>query len=88
VCARLPDAGDRVAGARVEERVLGDQRAVEVAREGGDARGESGRKLYGGVPPVLFTTYAATFAISCVLSCPLNDGIAPLPRVTRAVALR
>jgi len=88
VDARGAHACDRLAGARTEQRVLCDQGAVEVAREGGDACGESGRELYGGVPPVALTTNAATFAISCVLSCPWNDGIAPLPRVTRAVAFR
>jgi hypothetical protein len=46
----------RITGSRPEHAVLGDQRAVEVEREGGDARRESGRKLYGTVPPVDVTT--------------------------------
>ena len=84
---RLTDAADRVARARAQERVLRDQRPVEVAGEGGDPRREAGGELYG-VPPVACTTKEATFAISCVDSWPLNEGMAPLPSVTRAVALR
>jgi hypothetical protein len=45
-----------LAGARPEHAVLGDQRAIEVESEGGDARRETGRKLYGTVPPVDVTT--------------------------------
>jgi hypothetical protein len=48
----LPDAPDRLAGAGTEQGVLGDERAVEIDRERGDAR----REVYGGVPPVAFTT--------------------------------
>ena len=81
-------AGNRIAGARAEHRVLGDQRPVEVDGECGDVARECAGKLYGGVPPVALTTYAATSAICWVDNWPLNDGIWPLPRVTRAVARR
>jgi len=40
----------------VQHAVLGDQRPVEVEREGADARREPRRKLYGAVPPVESTT--------------------------------
>jgi hypothetical protein len=56
VCAGGARAGDRLARARPQDRVLGEQRPVEVDREGGDAPREAGRELYGGVPPVAFTT--------------------------------
>jgi hypothetical protein len=49
-------AAERLAGARPQHAVLGDQRPVEVERERGDARREAGRKLYGAVPPVDVTT--------------------------------
>ena len=81
-------AGDRLAGVRTKHRVLGDQRPVEVDGERGDMARECVGKLYGGVPPVAFTTYAATSAICWSDNWPLNDGIWPLPRVTRAVARR
>jgi hypothetical protein len=43
---------------RPQDAVLGDQRPVEVEREGGYARRESLRELdrYGAVPPVDVTT--------------------------------
>ena len=86
------DACDRRARVRAQHRVLGDKRAVEIDRERGDVLREAGRKLeqcgYGGVPPVDFTTNAATSAICWSVSWPLNDGITPLPFVTRAVARR
>lgn len=66
--AGLADAADRSERARAEERVLGDQGAVEVAGEGRDAGRESVRKLYGTEPPVDVTTNAETFAISWVVS--------------------
>src|SRR5436190_1200760 len=34
--------------------------------------------------PATEETYAATAAISCGVSCPLNEGITPLPFVTRS----
>jgi hypothetical protein len=43
-------------GTRVQHAVLGDQRPVEVQREGGDTRRERGRELYGALPPVESTT--------------------------------
>ena len=85
-----PDGRDRSRGPRAEQRVLGDERPVEIGRERPDVEREGGRELdrrYG-VPPVAVTTYAATSAICCGVSCPLNDGIAFLPSVTRAVARR
>ena len=42
--------------ARAQDGVLGDERAVEVEREGRERAGEAGGKLYGSVPPVDFTT--------------------------------
>jgi hypothetical protein len=48
--------GDRGLRARPEDGVLGDERAVEVDREGGERPGEARWKLYGSVPPVDFTT--------------------------------
>jgi hypothetical protein len=56
VNAGLPCARQRFAGARPEDAVLGDERPVEVEREGGDARRKRDRKLYGAVPPVELTT--------------------------------
>ena len=47
---------ERVPRARAQHAVLGDQRPVEVEREGGDVRRERGGKLYGAVPPVESTT--------------------------------
>ena len=47
---------ERVPGSRPQDTVLGDERPVEVEGEGGDARRERGRKLYGAVPPVDSTT--------------------------------
>src|SRR6266852_2297469 len=90
VRARRADRGDRGARARVEHGVLGDQRPVEIAGEGGDPARKVGRQLQQryGVPPVAVTTYEATSAICWSVSWPLNDGMAPFPSVTRAVALR
>ena len=48
--------GDGRLRARAEDGVLGDERAVEVDREGRERAGEAGGKLYGSVPPVDFTT--------------------------------
>jgi hypothetical protein len=75
-------AGDRVGRARAQYRILGDQRAVEVAGEGGDTRRESSGELYGGVPPVDLTTNAATSAICWSESWPLKAGIDGPPSVT------
>jgi hypothetical protein len=83
--------GDRGARPRPENGVLGNECPVEVDRERGDPRGEGVGKpeqIYGAVPPVAVTTYAATSAIFWSESVPLNDGIWPLPSVTRAVASR
>ena len=82
------DALDRSARARPQHEVGADQGAVEVDRERGDVAREARRQLDYGVPPVDFTTYAATSAICCAVSLPPNDGMTPLPSVTRAVALR
>jgi hypothetical protein len=51
-------ARERLARARPQHPVLGDQRPVEVEREGGDPLRESLRKLdrYGALPPVELTT--------------------------------
>jgi hypothetical protein len=57
VAAGGPDGGDRLACPRPEDRVLGDERPVEVDGERGDVGREGLRELdYGGVPPVAFTT--------------------------------
>jgi hypothetical protein len=49
---------ERVASPRAQDAVLGNQGSVEVEREGGDARRETGRELYGygALPPVEATT--------------------------------
>jgi hypothetical protein len=47
---------ERLLCARAENAVLGDQRPVEIEREGGDVRRKRGRELYGAVPPVDVTT--------------------------------
>jgi hypothetical protein len=75
---------------RPELPVLGDQRAVEVEGEGVDSTREVRRELYGygAWPPVEFTTYAATSAICCVLSCVLNEGMPGPPFVTWEVTAR
>jgi hypothetical protein len=51
-------SGEGGARARAEQRVLRDQRPVEVARERGDAARERRRQLDAryGVPPLDFTT--------------------------------
>ena len=53
------DAPDRLARVRSQHRVLRDEGAVEIDREGGDVRREGGRELEPdcyGVPPVDLTT--------------------------------
>jgi hypothetical protein len=47
---------ERLAGARPQHAVLGDQRSVEIEREGGDVRRKRGGERYGAVPPVETTT--------------------------------
>ncbi|MFL5916046.1 MAG: hypothetical protein ACJ752_10485 [Gaiellaceae bacterium] len=56
--ARGACARECVPRARPQNAVLGDQRPVEIEREGGDAPREPRREVerYGGVPPVDFTT--------------------------------
>jgi hypothetical protein len=56
VRARRPRPFERVPGALPQHAVLGDQRPVEIEREGGDVRRKRGRELYGAVPPVESTT--------------------------------
>jgi hypothetical protein len=58
VSAACPRPHQRSAGARVEHAVLGDQRPVEVEREGGDVPREAlrERERYGAWPPVELTT--------------------------------
>jgi hypothetical protein len=51
-----PRTRKRVLGARPQHAVLGDQRPVEIEREGGDVRRKRGREPYGAVPPVEATT--------------------------------
>jgi hypothetical protein len=53
-----PCPHERVACARAEHAVLGDQRPVEVEREGGDVPREAlrERERYGALPPVKSTT--------------------------------
>ena len=79
---------DRVLRAGAEDGVLGDERAVEVDRERGQRTGKGVREVYGTVPPVDFTTYAATSAICWVVIWVLNAGIDPPPFVTWAVTAR
>jgi hypothetical protein len=56
VGARRPRPRERVPGARPQHAVLGDQRPVEIEREGGDVRRKRGGEVYGAVPPVDSTT--------------------------------
>jgi hypothetical protein len=56
VCADGPRSLERRAGPGPQHAVLGDQRPVEIEREGGDARRKRRRKIYGAVPPVESTT--------------------------------
>jgi hypothetical protein len=56
VYAGGPRGGDRGFRPRAQNGVLGDERSVEVDREGGERPREAGGKLYGSVPPVDFTT--------------------------------
>jgi hypothetical protein len=88
--ARHSRAGERLPGARPQLAVLGDQRPVEVEREGGAAPRELRREddRYGAVPPVESTTKAATSAICCVVSFFEKDGIDAPPFVTCAVTAR
>ena len=53
--------GDRPPGARVQEAVLGDERAVEVARERVDRAGEVRRESQ--LPLVRNETRASTWAL-------------------------
>jgi len=91
---RLPHPVDRLAGARAQHGVGRDQRPVEVGRERAHDRRKACGEDYGPVspggelPPVALTTNEATFAISWSESWPLNEGMTPLPFVTRAVASR
>ena len=81
--AGIPGGGDGGARPRAKLYVLGDQRAVEIARERLDARrevcGQGKRQL-----PAAVETYAATSAICCSVSTPSNGGITPLPFVARS----
>jgi hypothetical protein len=56
MCAGAPGPRERFPGARPQHAVLGDQRPVEIEREGGDVRRKRRRELYGAVPPVEATT--------------------------------
>jgi hypothetical protein len=56
VGTRRPRPRERVPGARPQHAVLGDQRPVEIEREGGDVRRKRGGEVYGAVPPVDWTT--------------------------------
>jgi hypothetical protein len=56
MCAGAPGPRERFPGARPQHAVLGDQRPVEIEREGGDVGRKRGRELYGAVPPVESTT--------------------------------
>jgi endonuclease YncB( thermonuclease family) len=49
-------ACQRLARARAQQAVLGDQRPVEVECESADVRRKRGGELYGAVPPVESTT--------------------------------
>jgi hypothetical protein len=40
----------------MQDRVLADERAIEVERERGDRPGKACGEVYGAVPPVDFTT--------------------------------
>lgn len=80
--ARRPRRRDRRPGARAQLGVLGDKRAVEVGRERLDLGGEVRREDQ---PFVAWETYAATSAICFGESWPLNDGMTPLPFVTRSI---
>jgi hypothetical protein len=56
VGARLARSCERVPSAWPQHAVLGDQRPVEIEREGGDVRRKRGGEVYGAVPPVESTT--------------------------------
>jgi hypothetical protein len=56
VGARRPRPRERILGARPQHAVFGDQRPVEIEREGDDARRKRGGEVYGAVPPVDSTT--------------------------------
>jgi hypothetical protein len=58
VCARRARPPECFLRARPQQAVLGDQRPVEVEREGGDGPREGLRELdrYGALPPVESTT--------------------------------
>jgi hypothetical protein len=56
VGSRFSRSGERFPGAGTEDAVLGDQRPVEIEREGGDLRRKRGRELYGALPPAESTT--------------------------------
>ena len=71
---------DRRPRSWAEQRVPADERVVEVADECLHLAREGGREDQ---PPVDVTTYAATSAICCAVSCDPKGGIAPMPFVTR-----
>jgi hypothetical protein len=56
VGAGCPRPCERFSRTRAKDAVLGDQRPVEIEREGGDVRRKRGGELYGAVPPVEVTT--------------------------------
>ena len=86
--AGVANRAESSTSARPQHAVLGDQRPVEIEGESGDAPREVRRKVYGAVPPVETTTYAATSAICCAVSEALKGGIFAPPFVTWAVTVR
>src|SRR5262249_59469446 len=59
----------------------------EGSRNQGIHRRRDAASATGSYFPATEETYAATAAISCGVSCPLNEGITPLPFVTRSTTL-
>ena len=78
---RVERGADRRPRPRPQLGVLPDQGAIDVAGE----RPDTARKAVGeDYFPATDETYAATSAICFGVSCPLNEGITPLPLVTRS----
>ena len=86
VNAGVARRGDRAQRAGRELGVSRDQRPVEIADECLDVRRKAGGKREGRLAqwPAIVDTYCATSAICLSFNLPLNDGITPLPSVTRS----
>ena len=82
--ARTRAIASRVRGRRIASRQISvrSKSHATAATSRGNRSGSGGGRS--GQPEVDVTTYAATSLICFSESCPLNEGIAPIPFVTRS----